>query len=79
MKVAKNFVTTTLVLFALSLPVLAGDQQTPGYTPPPPSSTLCSTSVDEQASMIDESTPLIEPETSDVLWLDVITAMLTVY
>ena len=75
---AKTFVAATLLVFVISLTAFAGDQQTPGYLPPPPSSMMsCTTSeTDQDTTDLAQAT---EVETSDTLWFEALTTLLSVY
>lgn len=77
---AKNFAAATLLVLALSIGCYAGDQHTPGYVdpPPPPSSiTVCSST--DETTVSTDSTTTDADILSDSLWLDVVTALLSVY
>ena len=74
MKPVKNTVFAALLVFSLALTTIAGDVQVPGVAAPIPSPT-------PEASRITVSEPETDTtfETADYLFLEVLTALLSVY
>lgn len=80
MKLAKNFAAATLLVFAFSLTSFAGDQQTPGYVPPPPPSMTATSSTEDCAVNCETAeTSAVEAETSESLWFEALTTLLSIY
>ena len=83
MKLAKNFVAVTLLVFAFSRISLAGDQQTPGSpTPPPPPPCVTTTSDTEKPAetIIVNGTPIaVSEETAENLWYEALLGLLSIY
>jgi hypothetical protein len=74
MKPVKNLVFAALLVFSIALSTFAGEIQQPGIAAPIPSPT-------PEASRITVSVPETDTtvETADYLFLEVLTALLSVY
>ncbi len=74
MKPVKNLVFTALLVFSIALNTFAGDVQVPGIAAPNPTPT-------PEASRITVADPEtdITVDTADYLFLEVLTALLSVY
>ena len=74
MKPVKNLVFAALLVFSIALNTFAGDVQVPGIATPNPTPT-------PEASRITVSVPETDTtvETADYLFLEVLTALLSVY
>ena len=74
MKPVKNLVFAALLVFSLALNAIAGDVQVPGIAAPNPTPT-------PEASRITVSDPETDTtvDTADYLFLEVLTALLSVY
>jgi len=80
MKLAKNFVAVTLLVFAFSRISLAGDQQTPGSPTPPPCVTSTSDTEKPAETMIVNGTPIaVSEETAENLWYEALLGLLSIY
>jgi hypothetical protein len=84
MKLAKNFVAVTLLMFAFSGISFGGDQQTPGGpTPPPPPPTNVTTTADNdtgEVTVIVNGTPIVvSEETAENLWYEALLGLLSIY
>jgi hypothetical protein len=78
MKLVKNLVFASLLVFTVTFNTLAGEQQMPNATqppPPPPDSVL----VYEDGSLSDPYTGEITAETTDSLFFEALAVLLSVY
>jgi hypothetical protein len=81
MKSVKNYAAASVLVLALSSASFAGDQQTPGYVDPAPQSTrTVADATDNNAYYVSEPSSA-EPtiEFTDSLFLEALTALLSVY
>jgi hypothetical protein len=81
MKLVKNFAFVMLLVSALSVNALGGDQQTPGFTPPPPPSNsmiIDPNEVPNDGTSTGENGATVA-ETSDYLFYEAFTALLSLY
>ena len=74
MKPVKNLVFAALLVFSLALNTIAGDVQVPGIAAPTPTPTPTESRVFVPAPESDTTV-----ETADYLFLEVLTALLSVY
>jgi len=74
MKPVKNLVFAALLVFSLALNTIAGDVQVPGIATPTPSPTPEESRIFVPAPETDTTV-----ETADYLFLEVLTALLSVY
>jgi len=74
MKPVKNLVFAALLVFSIALNTFAGDIDLPGKTPEPPHITAT-----DETTLDSTDTQLTTVETSDYLFLDALTALLSVY
>lgn len=76
MKPVKNFVFAALLVFTLAFNTLAGDIDQPGNPAPPPPRATATTSDPIPETTDSQDTTI---ETADYLFLEVLTAFLSVY
>ena len=79
MKPVKNFLLAVLLVFAMAITTFAGEQDTPGYAPPPPPRQMTTS---EDTTVIGSNTEEAGGtmlETSEYLFFEVLTALLSVY
>ena len=74
MKPVKNLVFAALLVFSLALNTIAGDVQVPGIAAPTPTPTPTESRIFVPAPESDTTV-----ETADYLFLEVLTALLSVY
>ena len=81
MKLVKNLTAAAVLILALAVGSYAGDQQTPGFTPPPPSPTQTPGSECSQGTGTENQTPCTPADEDQVaapnpLIIDAITTLL---
>lgn len=81
MKLVKNFAFAVVLVSAISINALAGDQETPGFVPPPPPPFR---SVSVNPNEVPDGTSTgenkeIATETSDYLYLEALSVLLSVF
>jgi hypothetical protein len=80
MKPVKNLVFAALLVLSLALNTFAGDIQVPGIAAPQPSPTpQCMTIATSEIIMDNTDSKPTTAETADYLFLEVLTALLSVY
>jgi hypothetical protein len=83
MKLAKNFVAATALMFAFSFSSFAGDQQTPGGpTPPPPEPPRTATvqaETKEVTVIVEGKSVVVTVEIAENLWYEALLGLLSIY
>ncbi|HEU4714289.1 MAG TPA: hypothetical protein VFS76_22170 [Pyrinomonadaceae bacterium] len=80
MKLVKNLVFASLLVFATTFNTFAGEQNTPtGPSPEPPAPKQVTTTIEEGTNPIDPYTGEITAETTDYLFFEALAALLSVY
>lgn len=77
MKPVKNFVLAALLVFSIALNTFGGDIDQPGYVAPPPPPRITTATDDTISDTTDSQETTVE--TSDYLYFEVVTALLSVY
>lgn len=77
MKLVKNLVFASLLVFATTFNTFAGEQNTPTAPEPPPNKVV--TTIEEGTNPIDPYTGEITAETTDYLFFEALAALLSVY
>ena len=78
MKPVKNLVFAALLVFSIALTTFAGDIDQPGApAPPPPPRAIATTGETQPSTSTDSQDTTVE--TADYLFLEVLTALLSVY
>jgi hypothetical protein len=81
MKLVKNLVFASLLVFAITVNTLAGEQQMPNATqpPPPPTGDQVLAYPDGTTTLGGSDTGEITAETTDYLFFEALAALLSVY